>query len=156
MRGPGGVSKQEGFMKGRAFIVHWNVREAVEYAQHLYEDDWSVEFEAVDGRRAFDLVVEEQPDVVVIYLSRLHVQGRAVADELHTDRATRDIPIVFVDGKDKAVNKAMEEIPDAIHTTQDDLLGELLRFRARKSGETGGSGLQITDIKTVKWGDVTE
>ena len=135
-------------MKGKTFIIHWNIQEAEQYAQHLYEDKWSVEFEAVDGRRAFDLIKKDQPDVVVIYLSRLHIQGRAVAGDLRSDSETRDIPIVFVDGKEKAVRKAVEEIPGAIHTTQEDLLGELLRFRRRDTRSQDASGFKITSITT--------
>jgi len=141
-------------MKGKAFIIHWNVQEAEKYAQHLYEDGWSVEFEAVDGRRAFDLITKDQPDVVVIYLSRLHIQGRAVANDLRSSSETEAMPIVFVDGKEKAVKKAMQEVPDAIVTTQDEILGVLLRFRRRDSESEGGSGLRITEIKTGKWEDI--
>jgi CheY-like chemotaxis protein len=141
-------------MKGKAFIIHWNVQEAEKYAQHLYEDGWSVEFEAVDGRRAFDLITKDQPDVVVIYLSRLHIQGRAVANDLRSSSETEAMPIVFVDGKEKAVKKAMQEVPDAIVTTQDEILGVLLRFRRRDSESEGGSDLRITEIKTGKWEDI--
>ena len=141
-------------MKGKAFIIHWNVQEAEKYAQHLYEDGWSVDFEAVDGRRAFDLITKDQPDVVVIYLSRLHIQGRAVASDLRSSSETEAMPIVFVDGKEKAVKKAMQEVPDAIVTTQDEILGVLLRFRRRDSESEGGSDLRITEIKTGKWEDI--
>jgi CheY-like chemotaxis protein len=143
-------------MKGKAFIIHWNVQEAEKYAQHLYEDGWSVEFEAVDGRRAFDLIKEDQPDVVVIYLSRIHVQGRAVAADLRESSETEKIPIVFVDGKQKAVKKALEEVPGAVATTQDEILGVLLRFRGSGSRPEGGSGMRITDIKVGKWEDLKQ
>jgi CheY-like chemotaxis protein len=141
-------------MKGNAFIIHWNVQQAEKYAQHLYEDGWSVEFEAVDGHRAFDLITRDQPDVVVIYLSRLHIQGRAVASDLRESSETETIPIVFVDGKKKAVEKAMEEVPDAIATTQEEILGVLLRFRGRDRRSEGKSGLRITGIKTGKLEDL--
>ena len=141
-------------MKGKAFIIHWNVQEAEKYAQHLYEDGWSVDFEAVDGRRAFDLIEKDQPDVVVIYLSRLHIQGRALAKDLRESSETEAMPIVFVDGKEKAVKKALQEVPDAIPTTQDDILGVLLRFRRRDSESVGGPDLRITDIKTGRWEDL--
>jgi CheY-like chemotaxis protein len=141
-------------MKGKAFIIHWNVQEAEQYAQLLYEDGWSVEFEAVDGRRAFDLIGKDQPDVVLIYLSRLHIQGRAVAVDLRESSETESIPIVFVDGKQKAVQKAMSEVPDAIPATQDEILGVILRFRSRRKASEGGPGLRITDIKTGKLEDL--
>jgi CheY-like chemotaxis protein len=134
-------------MKGKAFIVHWDTLEVKEYSQHLFEDGWSVANEAVDSRRAFDLIKQERPDVVVIYLSRHHTLGRVVAKALRSDSETRDIPIVFVDGKEKIVRKAVAEIPDAIHTTQEDLLGELLRFRKRDSGGRDVPGPTVTDIR---------
>jgi CheY-like chemotaxis protein len=132
-------------MKGTAFIVHWDTLEVKEYSQHLFEDGWSVANEAVDSRRAFDLIKQERPDVVVIYLSRHHTLGRVVAKALRSESETRDIPIVFVDGKEKIVRKAVAEIPDAIHTTQEDLLGELLRFRKRDSGGGVAPGSKVNN-----------
>ena len=141
-------------MKGKAFIIHWNVQEAEQFAQHLYEDGWSVEFEAVDGRRAFDLIAKDQPDVVLIYLSKLHIQGRAVAVDLREGSETERIPIVFVDGKPKAVKKALQDVPDALSATQDEILGVILRFRSQDRTSEGGSGLRITDIKTGRLEDL--
>ena len=117
--------------KGKLFLIDWDVVTVDERAKHLYEDGWEVERESVDPRKAFDLVGSYRPNVVVIYLSHLPAYGRALAEDLRLNEETKGIPILFVDGKEKAVKKAMAETPDAIHTTQEDILGELLRFRGR-------------------------
>lgn len=117
--------------KGRLFLVDWDVVTVDEHAKHLYEDGWEVERESVDPRKAFDLIKSYRPNVVVIYLSHLGAYGRALADDLRSSEETKEIPILFVDGKEKAVKKALAETPGAIHTTQEDVLGELLRFRDR-------------------------
>ncbi len=118
-------------MKGKAFVVDWDVVTIDEHCKLLFEDGWEVESESVDGRKAFDLIKSYIPDVVVIYLSRLPAYGRALAEDLRASTQTSELPIVFVDGKEKVVKKAMAEVPDAISTTQEDILGELLRFRRR-------------------------
>lgn len=117
--------------KGRLFLVDWDVVAVDEHSQHLYEDGWEVERESVDPRKAFDLIKSYRPNVVVIYLSHLPAYGRALAEDLRLSEDTKEIPILFVDGKEKAVKKALRETPAAIATTQEDILGELLRFRDR-------------------------
>ena len=117
--------------KGKLFMVDWDVVAVDEHAQHLYEDGWEVERESVDPRKAFDLIKSYLPNVVVIYLSHLPAYGRALADDLRSSRETKEIPILFVDGKEKAVKKAMAETPGAVSAAQEDVLGELLRFRDR-------------------------
>jgi DNA-binding response OmpR family regulator len=117
--------------KGRLFLIDWDVVAVEEHSKHLYEDGWEVERESVDPRKAFDLIKSYRPNVVVIYLSSLPAYGRALADDLRSSEETKDIPLLFVDGKEKAVKKALAETPGAIATTQEDILGELLRFRVR-------------------------
>ncbi len=122
-------------MKGKLFILDFDVVAVEAHEQYLYEDGWEVYSESVDNRLAFDKIKADQPDVVVIYLSAMPAYGRALADDLRANRETAGIPIVFVDGKDKAVKKAQEEIANAVFTTQEDILGELLRFVRREPGE---------------------
>ena len=124
-------------MKGKAFVVDWDVVAVDGHCRVLYEDGWEVERESVDPRKAFDLIRSYRPDVVVIYLSHLPAYGRALADDLRAAEATSEIPVLFVDGKEKAVKKAMAETPGAVHTTQEDILGEMLRFRRLTPGERG-------------------
>ncbi len=125
-------------MKGKVFVVDWDIVAVEEHAKHLFDDGWDVQYESVDGRRAFDLIKADHPDVVVIYLSAMPAYGRALADDMRSFKETSKLPIVFVDGKEKAVKKAMAEVPDCICTTQEDVLGELLRFRKTQRPRMSG------------------
>lgn len=116
-------------MKGKAFVVDFDLSTVDTHAEIIFKDGWEVLRESVDSRRAFDLIKDSRPDVVVIYLSVLAPYGRALASDLRLRDETKEIPILFVDGKHRQVKKALKEVPGAIATTQEDVLGELLRFR---------------------------
>ncbi len=128
---PAGTGYTGGVMKGKVFIVDFDLGTVDGHAEHLFNDDWEVFTESVDSRRAFDLIKRDKPDVVVIYMSRMAPYGRALAADLKDNEETNEIPVVFVDGKEKEIQKALKDVPGSIATTQEDVLGELLRFRRR-------------------------
>ncbi|MFQ6115302.1 MAG: hypothetical protein ACE5NG_14685, partial [bacterium] len=104
-------------MKGKLFLVHWNASEAEEYAGRLRSEGWTVEVEAKDGARACKHIKADPPDVVVIYLTRLPSHGRRTGEYLREVKATHNVPIIFVDGKQDAIEKTKAKVPDAIYTT---------------------------------------
>jgi hypothetical protein len=53
----------------------------------------------------------------VIDLSRIPSHGREVAQSMRGTKATRHLPIVFVDGEPEKVKKTKQFIPDATFTT---------------------------------------
>jgi CheY-like chemotaxis protein len=55
------------------------------------------------------------PAAVVIDLSRLPSQGRDMAINIRHAKATRNIPIVFVEGDQQRVNQVKTHLPDAIY-----------------------------------------
>lgn len=115
-------------MKERLFLIHWNAAEAEEYAHRLRSEGWNVEYETEEGAQAIRRIRENPPDAVIISLSRLPSHGRETADGLRAYKATRDIPIVFVDGREEAVEKTKAKVPDALYTVSDQLsqvLGQL-------------------------------
>jgi len=115
-------------MNGKLFLVHWKAAEAEEYASLLRSKGWEVEYEAEDGARAGKKIKENPPAVIVIYLSRLPSHGRETAEGLRSLKATRSIPIVFVDGQGEALEKTKAKVPDALYTTSDRLPGVLAQF----------------------------
>jgi len=115
-------------VKVKAFLIHWNTSEAEAHAQSLRESGWQVEIEAEDGARAGIAIKADPPHVVVIYLSRLPSHGRETAHYLRSTKATCSIPIVFVDGKEEAVEKTRAKIPDAIYTSSEELDRLLQQF----------------------------
>ncbi len=57
------------------------------------------------------------PDAVVIDLSRLPSQGRDMTLAIRHQKATRYIPLVFVEGEPEKVDRIKEHLPDVIYTT---------------------------------------
>ncbi len=112
-------------MAGKLFLIHWSSAEAEELAQPFRAEGWDVEIEAEDGARAGKRISRDAPGVVVIYLTRLPSHGRETAHYLRSTKATRDVPVFFVDGKGEALEKTRAKVPDAMFTTSDKLKGVL-------------------------------
>lgn len=123
-------------MKGSLFYIHWNGPEAQSRIAPLLQAGWEVAVETEDGARAAPRIAEDVPDIVVISLARLPSHGRHTAAHLRDRRATRDIPIVFVDGAPEKVTLAREAVPDALFTTSEKLIGVLEGFATPGTGDT--------------------
>lgn len=108
-------------VRGRAFLVHWREAEAEVLAKEIRNMGWNVETETNDGDRAGKRIKDDPPDVVVIYLTRLPSHGRETGHTLRCIRATKNIPLVYVDGNDEAVSRTRNMVPDAIYTTTEEL-----------------------------------
>ena len=67
---------------------------------------------------------------MVVYLTRLPSHGRETARYLRSIKATRDIPILFVDGGEEAIERTMRAVPDALFTTSDRLQTALANLSA--------------------------
>lgn len=57
-------------------------------------------FEAVDGRSALELIRREKPDLVILDLMMPDLDGFSVINMMHTDKETRDIPVIVMTAKD--------------------------------------------------------
>ncbi len=68
---------------------------------------------------------ESVPAAVVINLSRMPSQGRAIGAWLRGSKSTRHIPLVFVDGDAPKVAALRREIPDAVYTSLAGIRGAL-------------------------------
>jgi len=119
--------------EGRLFLIHWNGAEAQELVRELEGLGWHMDFEAQDGARAAKRIREAPPEAAVIFLSRLPSHGRETAHALRSFKATRQLPIIFVDGQDEAVQKTREKVPDA-HFVTKDLLQMTLEQVVRRKG----------------------
>jgi DNA-binding response OmpR family regulator len=116
-------------MKGRIFLIHWNPLEAQQHAFDLRSEGWDVDVESTDGARAGSKILKNAPDAVVIYLSRLPSHGRSTAHALRTRKMGRHIPIIFVDGKEEAVELTKEKVLDGMYTESDELSAVLGVFK---------------------------
>ena len=74
-------------------------------------------FENRTGTVLLREILKNPPSAVLIDLSRLPAQGRDVAVELRLSKATRHIPIVFVDGLPEKVLVVRQTLPDAVYST---------------------------------------
>ena len=83
----------------RVRLIHWNASEGASRAEELRSAGYEVWFKPLVTPEARREVRSEPPDVFVIDLSRLPMQGRDVGMSLRVMRNTRSTPIVFAGGE---------------------------------------------------------
>lgn len=108
-------------MNGHLFLVHWDAASAQQLVHELNVRGWQVDIESEDGGRAYQRIKAHPPDVVMIDLSRKPSHGLRTAAALRDHKATRGLPIVFVDGTAEAIEKARALVPNAVSTTSAEL-----------------------------------
>jgi hypothetical protein len=103
-------------MTQRVRLIHWNAAEAEERAERLRSAGYQIDYEQLDpaGLRQMR---KDPPSTIVIDLSRLPSQGRDTALGFRKHKATRYVPLVFVEGDPKKVARIKELLPDAVYTT---------------------------------------
>jgi CheY-like chemotaxis protein len=109
----------------RVMLFHWNADEAKERAARLTR--WGHEAVVPTFTSGTDLktIAADPPDAFVIDLSRLPSHGREIAAALRERKATRAVPIVFVDGAPEKVARVRALLPDATYTDWTHLRGAL-------------------------------
>lgn len=98
-------------------LIHWNEDEGLERQKQLEALGFDVAFDFGDSLYATRQIKANPPDAVVIDLSRIPSHGREVAHSVRGTKATRHVPIVFVDGEPEKIEKTRQFIPDATFTT---------------------------------------
>lgn len=109
----------------RVHLFHFNLSEAAHRAEQLKSLGVTVTRQLPDGMQFFKTFKVVPPDVVIIDLSRLPSQGRDIGIYLRTSKATRFIPLIFVDGSPDKILKTQGQLPDAIYTSWEKI-GEAL------------------------------
>ena len=115
-------------MKGTLFLFQWHAESAQQRVEELREGGWEVRVESEDGASGGKAVIESPPDVLVFDLARRPSHSRETAEAIQWRKATRDVPIVFVDGTEEAIAKTKAKVKDAIYTTSAALRSVLERF----------------------------
>lgn len=105
----------------RILLVHWNEKEARERSRKLKALGHKTAFLCETEKRNFESIRESPPDLFLIDLTRLPSQGREIAGYLRRLKATRHVPILFVDGDADRVSRTRSLIPDADFAKWDDL-----------------------------------
>ena len=101
----------------RVRLVHWKAGEAGALRSALRAAGHTVEYDEKLDSNAFRGIRASPPDAFVIDLSRLPSHGREVATFVRGQKATRHIPIIFVDGAPEKVEAVRGVLPDAVYTT---------------------------------------
>lgn len=99
----------------RILLIHWSATEAKQKALILESAGYEVDCEPFTPKALKELR-NNPPAAVVIDLSRLPSQGRDIAVNIRHAKATRNIPIVFVEGDPQKVNQIKTHVPDALYT----------------------------------------
>jgi CheY-like chemotaxis protein len=107
-------------------LLHWNESEAAERLERLQAAGFEAYHSILAGPLLFRLLRDQPPAAIVIDLSRLPSHGREVGAALRAARATRFIPLVYVDGEAEKVARVRALLPDAVYTSWDQI-GPALR-----------------------------
>lgn len=109
----------------RVLLIHWKPEEAEPRVAALRKAGHEVRVLDPDGMPALRGLATDPPDAIVIDLGRLPSQGRSVATTLRQQRATRDVPLLFVEGDPEKTARVKTLLPDASYTTWRGLAGAL-------------------------------
>jgi hypothetical protein len=96
--------------------IHWKPEEAKERIGFLQAKGIDVRFEPFQSSTLKN-IKKHPPDVVVIDLERLPSQGRDIGIALRVAKSTRFIPLVFVGGASKKVDRVKTSLPDAFYSS---------------------------------------
>ena len=97
-------------------LIHWNTEEAEARATALRRLGHEVACFS-DPRANPNGLLDRRPDVFVIDLGRIPSQGREVGGWLRRRKATRHVPIVFIEGDPAKTERVRGLLPDATFTT---------------------------------------
>lgn len=95
------------------WLIHWKEEEAKDKARRLREAGFEVLSDLPAGSKFFRSLEEENPQAIIIDLSRIPSQGRDLAVAIRKRKGTRHIPIIFVDGDPGKVEQIKRLLPDA-------------------------------------------
>jgi hypothetical protein len=73
--------------------------------------------ESEDGARGGKKVLQSLPEVVVFDLAKRPSHSRETANGIHSYKAGRAVPMVFVDGSQEDIKKTKAKVGDAVFTT---------------------------------------
>jgi CheY-like chemotaxis protein len=101
----------------RVVLIHWKPKQAAAPAAALRKRGHRVSVLAPRGMPELRALGRLPPDAVVVDLGRLPSQGGAVAVALRQQKATRGVPLVFVEGDPEKTARVHALLPDAVYTT---------------------------------------
>ena len=127
----------------RVILILWNADEAKERAAVLRRAGHTVVCHFEQGGGGLRGILKRLPDAFVIDLGRLPSHGRAVAVWLRQQKASRRVPIVFVEGDPEKTRRVRELIPDAVYTDWKRIRGALGKAVRRPPAEPVVPGTMV-------------
>jgi len=121
--------------KQKVQLVHWNANEAKAKASVLEAVGYAVTYELPAGPTLMTALRQNPPDAFVIDLTRMPAQGRDLGVALRKSKATRTVPLVFVEGDLEKVARVREILPDAVYTSWKRIRGPLKKAMADSPSE---------------------
>jgi hypothetical protein len=101
----------------RIRLIVWNAAEARDRVDALARAGYQVDQKRFAGPASLRAMRNRPPDAVVIDLNRSPSMGRDVGLAVRSFRATRRVPLVFVEGAEDKVDRVRRMLPDAVFTT---------------------------------------
>lgn len=111
-------------------LIHWHDKEAEERAGRIRALGFDVIPDA-HANNSLREIRDHPPAAFVIDLSRLPSHGREIAMALRQYKATRLVPLVFVEGDPDKVARIKQHLPDAVYTTWSRIASALKRAISR-------------------------
>ncbi len=100
----------------RVRLICWNLIEAKKRAETLKSAGYVVDAGIPSGAASVREMGKSRILAIVIDLSRLPSQGRDIAIMFRSMKATRRIPLVFVEGDPEKVARIRNLLPDAVYS----------------------------------------
>ena len=101
----------------RIRVVLWREQEPADLLEAVRQAGHDPEY-CADGQQTLREIRQSPPDAVLVDMVRRPSYGREVASYLRTTKATRHIPLIFVDGAEDKVEAVRNVLPDAVFTTR--------------------------------------
>jgi hypothetical protein len=110
-------------------LFHWRAEEAKELIRQLNHAGYEVEYPGEKENGSFRSLRQGGFHAAVLNLTRLPSHARYVAMEIRAHKATRHLPMVFVDGDPAKLERIQRELPDAVFTARAKLIAVLKRVK---------------------------
>jgi len=120
-------------------LVHWNAAEAAERIDRLRELGYRVQGGVPSGPDELRRLYQTPPDLFLVDLSRLPSQGRDVAIGFRRAKATRRVPILFIEGDPAKTERIRRLLPDAVFAGWDEA-GDTVRRAVHPVYKVTGAG----------------
>jgi CheY-like chemotaxis protein len=112
-------------------LLHWNAARAATRAVRLRAAGYEVDARTPSGAATLRALRASPPAAVLIDLSQAAAQGLEMATALRWSKATRHVPILFVEGAPESIAQTKRALPEATCTTWRQIRSALRQALAR-------------------------